>query len=274
MATPTVLILGAGASSDFEFPLGKGLLNSVCALCETRSPSLLEQGFTEEDVVTFGESLSRSGYTSVDWFLEEHPQFLELGRVAVAAALIPYEKPDKLFPPQARSDHWYEDLVNTFWSDDDGSLVLGNHITILTFNYDRSLEYYLRTVVETRRSLKPSTQLGVTGPDRVIVSQGPTIVYLHGRLGHLDQSARHRDYSPDTSKDRVRLAAAGLKLISEADGNALAFTMARDAIRGAERTFFLGFGFHPKSVERLADFSDDTLIGPIRWGSLIFTPER
>jgi hypothetical protein len=39
------------------------------------------------------------------------------------------------------------------WSDDDCSYVMGNSITMVTFNYDRALEYYLRTVAETRTGL-------------------------------------------------------------------------------------------------------------------------
>ena len=48
---------------------------------------------------------------------------------------------DNLFPPRAPSDHWYALLANQL---EIGTDRFGeNKLSIVTFNYDRSLEHYL-----------------------------------------------------------------------------------------------------------------------------------
>ena len=174
----------------------------------------------------------------------------------------------KHIEPGAPQKHWYEDFFNRFWSDDDGSLVQAKRITVLTFNYDRSFEFYLRTVATVRRKFTPSTAaMDLVRPHRVIVSQGPTIIHLHGQLGRLAGSTRLREYSPEGSVDSRRIAAAGLHLLSDANPDSREFVMARKAIRECNRLYFLGFGFHPKSVELLCDFAGDSMQGKIVSGT-------
>lgn len=261
MAGPkTVLVLGAGASADYGFPLGRGLRDLVCKLLEENPGPVLEQGFSAEEVMSFSHALSRSGYTSVDWFLEKHVEFLEIGRASIAAALIPFEEQARLFPYRAPSTHWYEVFFNKMWSGEDCSLVDGNHITVLTFNYDRSLEFYLSKVAATRSGLtSEATLLRIEGPHRTVVAQGPTIIHLHGQLGAL-QGPDPRPYMPDLNAEMVAKAAQGLQLLTEANPDSQEFQMGRSAIDECERLYFLGFGFHPLSVQRLADLSNDDLM--------------
>jgi hypothetical protein len=257
----TVLVLGAGASADYGFPLGRDLRDIVCSRCASPPEAMLEHGFSKADFSVFGGALAHSGYTSVDWFLEKHPEFISIGRIAIATSLIPFENPEKLFPPHGPKTHWYEDLCNLMWSDDDCSYLLGNSITMLTFNYDRSLEYYLRTVAETRTGLTAgAATLEVHGPHRIVVAQGPTMIHLHGQLGQLAGAEDVRTYTQSLSPEHIGLAAASLRLLSEADEESPEFLMARNAICKCERLYFLGFGFHPKSVQRLCNFSDDKLM--------------
>ncbi len=257
----TVLVLGAGASHDFGFPLGRGLRDIVCRLTSTKTAALSSCGFSQGEIRDFGDALSRSGYASVDWFLERHPDLIPIGRAAIAAALIPFENPHRLFPPNAPDAHWYEDLFNTLWSEEDSSLVFGRNLTILTFNYDRSLEYYLRTVAEVRMARRSAGVVAfeVRGPHRLAVAQGPTIVHLHGHLGNLPGLENSRPYGPVESAENVRIAAASLQLLSDARPDSEEFKIARSAIEAADRILFLGFGFHPKSVERLGDFASPAM---------------
>jgi hypothetical protein len=260
-ALGTVLVLGAGASTDYGFPLGRGLRDMVCRNCASPHKAMLEHGFSKADFSVFGEALAHSGYTSVDWFLERHPTFIPIGKIAIATSLIPFENPERLFPPNGPERHWYEDLCNLMWADDDCSYRSGNRITVLTFNYDRSLEYYLRTVADTRAGLTAgAATLEVHGRHRIVVAQGPTIIHLHGQLGQLTGAENVRAYTQRLSPEHIGLAAASLRLLSEADEESPEFVMAREAIRQNEQLYFLGFGFHFKSVERLCKFSDDKVM--------------
>ena len=147
------------------------------------------------------------------------------------------------------------------WSVDDRSLLPGKDVTILTTNYDRSLEHYLTSVATMRGHLTPNTAtFGVVGPHRTVVAQGPTIIHLYGQLGYLQGKTGVRDYSTKCDADTVRIAAHGLRTLSDADVGSPAFSIAREAIRNSTKVFFLGFGFHRQTVERLFDFTNKKVL--------------
>lgn len=249
----TVLVLGAGASKDYGFPLGRELRDDVCQVCRSHTPTLCRiTGFTAEQFVEFGQRLERSGYTSVDWYLEMNPDDMPIGRKAIAAALTHYEQPTKLFPGPA--DHWYETVFNRWWADDEKTLARGRRVTILTFNYDRSLELYLSTVVGTRTGQVPSDAIvRIKGADHVVVADGPEIIHLHGQL--------RGEYSNTWTTER--LDDEGLLLLSSADHGSAEFERGRAAISRCRSLYFLGFGFNPKSMNRLGDFTDASVVSGI-----------
>src|SRR5438309_11429609 len=96
----TTLILGAGASPPFNNPLlGGRLYSEVCAELRNHDSQffnlLRECGFSDDDLAGFRHALFHSGKTSIDAFLEgraeDNAQFVEIGKVAIAARLIPLE---------------------------------------------------------------------------------------------------------------------------------------------------------------------------------------
>src|SRR5258708_39292317 len=97
--TPTVLGLGAGASKPFGFPTGQELLKIITHQLlfftpeqTTLGQTLLACGFSEPDISRFAGALHLSQRSSVDAFLEFRSEFVEVGKAAMIAALIPYEK--------------------------------------------------------------------------------------------------------------------------------------------------------------------------------------
>jgi hypothetical protein len=206
-------------------------------------------GFTSNQFEEFGQRLAQSGYTSVDWYLEVNPEDMPIGRTAITAALTYYEDPKKLFP--GPENHWYETVANRWWSDKERSLAAGSHVTILTFNYDRSLEFYLSTIVgnRTKQEAEAAT-MRIRGADQVVIAEGPTIIHLHGKL--------RGTYSSTWSKER--LDANGLLLLSSADQGLAEFERGRAAIKACRTLYFLGFGFNPKSISRLGDFTDASVV--------------
>ena len=181
----------------------------------------------------------------MDLFLEDRPEFAAVGKAAIAAALIPFEDPDKLFPPNAPREHWYELLVNTL-DKGPGSLPK-NAVSIVTFNYDRSLEHYLYTVLTTRRR-----------NDAAALEEMSSIpiIHVHGSLGGLSAlTSDGRPYSPDLDPETVRHSASRIIVVGEASGDTPEFEEARRRLEHAERIVFLGFGFHEASVRRLGVFN-------------------
>jgi hypothetical protein len=139
-----VLVLGAGASKTYKFPLARRLVQTACEFNWTGEYQQLERcGLDAASCVAFVTRLRRSGTTSIDQYLEYEVDgdVVLLGKKIIAFLLAQHESVSALTHP-GREGHWYELLTNcligrtldTFPERD---------IAIVTFNYERSLDYYL-----------------------------------------------------------------------------------------------------------------------------------
>lgn len=243
--SPTTLILGAGASAPFRFPTGYGLLREVIARLDPARSSTFQEylGWLEygtADISKFRNALQKCGKTSVDAFLEHRSEFIPIGKAAIAATLIGFENENELFQRDGKS--WYEYLFNqlntTF--DDFGK----NKLSILTFNYDRSLEHFLLS------SLKHTYDKS-DGECAKKLREIP-IVHLHGLIGNLSGfGGLFRNYDTEINPTTLRIAADGIKIVHEGIENDPQFEYAQRILSESQRICFLGFGFHPLNVKRL-----------------------
>ena len=241
---PTVFILGAGASLPYGFPLGRGLRDRVCALGGKARELIGEAGYDLAQYDEFQQRLRYSAYTSVDWFLEDYPEYIEVGKSLIAGSLIPFENEEKLFPPGSPTDHWYELLLNTM--DTPRGSFAHNKLSIITFNYDRSLEHYMFRALTVRSCSEEKALDALSSLE---------VVHVHGTLGEFYPASRTgRRYYPNWSSEEIRAAADQIIIIGEASGSTEEFEKARVLLRDAQRIDFLGFGFHLESVQRLAIF--------------------
>src|SRR5260370_29716698 len=139
----TVLVLGAGASMPFGFPSGQGLLDLIVK--QAPSPrsvlgkNLLRCGISQDELQKFSKALQYANPISVDAFLEYRQEWIKVGKLAIAAALIPFEDESRLF---ADGD-WYKYLFNALRApfEDFGK----NKLAVITYNYDRSFQFYFLT---------------------------------------------------------------------------------------------------------------------------------
>jgi hypothetical protein len=240
---PVVLVLGAGASQPFGFPSGHELLRAIVeatkhpqqtdigkVLCETWGVSYIGE---------FSNALRLSGRNSVDAFLENRTDFMEIGKVAIAAALRPFEKPYQVFD----TGDWYRYLFNLLSGPGAFENFARNKIAIITFNYDRSLEFYLL------ESLKNSFQK--KAEEREALFCKIPIIHVYGQLGSLLGS----DPVPFTGTldepRRVNFISRQIKIIHESEDNTEEFVAAREYLNNAEVVCFLGFGYHERNVQRL-----------------------
>jgi hypothetical protein len=197
-------------------------------------------GFPGNLLADFGKALSFSGMSSVDAFLEHRREFIEVGKVAIAQALIPCEVEENLFYPlQGR---WYqyvfERMSTTFNEFQD------NKISVLTFNYDRSLEHFLVTAIKHKFGKSESESASKLNALRII--------HLHGQLGLLPwQGEDGRAYEPVTDEVFVKNAARQIKIVSEDMSGAPQFAAAHEILRSAVKIIFLGFGYNPTNLKRL-----------------------
>ena len=250
---PTVLVLGAGASAEHGFPCGIQFRNRVCQLADDEEfLRLMDARLDRDRALDFLERLVHSEIGSPDRFLELYPDYIEIGKIAIAYVLGNCESDEQVFNTTRQNPPWYEVLIGAleFDAEDYGE----NDLTILTFNYDRSLEYYLWRVIEARYRHNESKVLQLW-------NNRPNIIHLHGNLGEFDPfDDLTRQYIPingdyDPSY-QLGIAAEGVEIIHEVNAATAKFDEAEEALRRARRIYFLGFAFDNRNVNRLRVFED------------------
>jgi len=241
----TVLILGAGASEPFGFPIGIDLSNAVYTLLQPNTQqfqSLTRFGIPAEQLLNFRDTFYYSGKNSLDAFLEHRTDLIPIGKAVTAEILIGKEHSWQLFRFDNRN--WLRYLYNNMNTsfDEFGA----NKLSIVTFNYDRTVEHFLFT------SLKNSYDKSDDECAKAI--SAIPIIHLHGSLGRLPwQGNPSRSYEPITNESALTVAASSIKIIHEdiSDGRDRDFERAKELLAKAEQVRCLGFGYNSINMERL-----------------------
>ncbi len=257
----TVLVLGAGASVPFGFPTGQGLKDKICDLLGLGAThgALTQLGFTSVVINDFRQALIKSPLSSVDAFLEQRGEFECVGKAAIAAALLPCERTIRLFDywiekrkeekgkdSSEKEGNWYDQLFDAISTKFDE--LNPEKLSIITFNYDRSLEHYLFTGLRNT--------YGKTNEECAEKLSVIRIIHVYGSLGSLQwqvPNALSVEYDSRATAEIIKIAMENIKIIPEdEDVKEIAeFKEARQLLKSAERVYFLGFGYHPMNLKRL-----------------------
>ena len=248
--TPTVFILGAGASMPYGFPSGAELAAHICQAGSDLQPFGVSQKENDEFVI----ELRNSGQSSVDAFLEHRPEFLHVGKVAIAYHLIQREDSLELL---SRNRDWYTWLLNKMTVGTPFREFKNNRVFLITFNYDRSLEQFLFSRL---CSLYGKSQENVASA----LNDLP-FVHLHGRMGYLPwqskEEAKTRAYTAAIKPEAVAVAAEGIKVITENFDGSEELGQAQQLMKDAERIAILGFGYNVVNMARLQVPLSKTVLG-------------
>lgn len=239
----TVLILGAGASMHLNYPSGKKLKNEIVTGLAKDSPmfeALYEILQDVRPLVALRDGLKLSGLQSIDEFLEHRPELIPAGKLAIAYDLIPREYENELFKDE---DNWYYHLfknLNTSFES-----FAENKLTVITFNYDRSLEQYLFIALKNA--------YGKDENDVSKVLSKLNFVHVHGQLGYLpwQKIEGARAYNSTLDRNYIESSSKQIKIIHDDMEQSAEFANAKKAISLAKRIVFLGFGYHHKNMDRL-----------------------
>jgi hypothetical protein len=188
---------------------------------------------------------------SIDAFLEHRPEFLNAGKIGIALSLLSKENPDAFNGFEIRDQGIYHFLYNSLtasWEE-----FKENKLTVVTFNYDRSFEYFLFSAL--KHSYNKSDK-------EIFEAIRNTIIHVHGSLGPFPwQASGGSDYYPlfrqgkgiptQERVKRIEAASKNIVIVSEAQPNSMEFERATNYIREAERVYFLGFGYYRVNLERL-----------------------
>ena len=208
----------------------------------------LQCGIEREIIKDFNTALLLSQPPSIDTFLEHRPEFTWAGKLAIAMSLIKCEVERKLNDSERRRDGIYHFLWTQLiapWEE-----FRNNKLTIITFNYDRSLEHFIFTVI---KNLYGKSDDSVAE----LMTHFP-IIHVHGSLGPLPwQQTGGRPYLPiqinianETIK-QLEAASEKILIVSEEEKSTNEFSRAFEYLKSARRIYFLGFGYHTTNLKKL-----------------------
>ncbi|NQT11700.1 MAG: hypothetical protein HQ582_03055 [Planctomycetes bacterium] len=253
----TVIITGAGASKEYGYPLGSELRQQVASTLRHKPfrPLLQEQGYDESFIDEFDDLLHYStAHETIDSLLEHHPRFRDIGCLAIAYNLLPKGAHATVFPARG----WYRRLFDELALQEDSPRP-GN-TTILTLNYEQSLQYYLQHAYlydcsEVHYSLAKKNIGNIT------------YIYAHGTLGEFPK----RQLSEQDRGTIAVDAAKRMKIVSDQVDGTEPMRGAAEAIDQANNIVFLGFGYEMETMRRLVGASATS--GKNFFGTVLGLPE-
>lgn len=298
---PTVFVFGAGLSSHYGFPLGKTLIEEICdelssekltdldsenssanlarliykALCtdfvkkHSNNPQIIPVGNLQTQMRDLENRLRHSSSSSIDSFLAANPELQDVGKAAIAAIISKYENESALFP--TRRESGAVKTLNPYsiiWNQlRDGitnlSDLIYNNVAFITFNYDRSWEYFISTAID---SFFPENKNIIGHEEKrkeilnsVLRKFFP--IHIYGKLGNLpiyprDTNAYAAPYAP-LAKQRSDHIAQCISTIHTIDGISETSRQNTDSlpiqeiIRDSKVLYFLGFGYSQSNLKKL-----------------------
>lgn len=234
----TVFFLGAGSSNPYGLPLGTSLQKEMAA--NSNSPILVKSGFSNEERDDFNEALRYNKYNTIDEFLEKKTRFRKIGSYTIALTILSRENNDKLFLQR----DWYGGLFDSL--DFEREIPNIKNLSIVTLNYDRSLEHFLSS------SIEHNCYDGTIDLSRTMLSF-IKIFHPHGNIGNLTEveyGAKNLDLK------LLKVASNNIRITSDDLSKTTDFKNSIIALRKAKNIIFLGFGYD-KNV--LIKYFNDTI---------------
>jgi len=272
----TVFVLGAGASCPYGYPSGKHLREYICLptnIPSAKAEALDEAIGSKSGFGDFRKKFEKSSTKSIDLFMARNPKLAPVGKCIIAFEIFNAEH-RSLFREQAewvqemrrsqmsestreqylakkdfQGGIWYEYLFDRLTAglarNDDLPDFSEGKVAFITFNYDRSLEYFLYESFHNSFTEIPESQI-------VQSLKGLRILHIYGQIAPLkwQDSAQGVDYRPPINASLLSNASSYIRTIYEEQQNP-ELTEAHELLKTAERIFFLGFGYAPENMDVL-----------------------
>lgn len=241
-------ILGAGASAAYGYPVSSALRNEICREIGHKNKLFRDlkdyTGKSDADINIFREQFFYSNNSSIDLFLSQHPEHMEIGKAAIIFKLSQNESRGSLGEVE---DNWFQYIAKNFIDYDHSvNSFKRDKIRFISFNYDRSLEELLYCYV--RHSYYPWSLTDERNKEAVNLVKRIPIVHVYGRFDFLHwEKDGARVYG-----DQERLSGCYEGIASEIElmrneeiGDSLGKRLktATEYIGDSDFLVFLGFGF-------------------------------
>jgi hypothetical protein len=232
-----VLVLGAGASSHYNFPVASALVDQAIRWRGSQAVVDMYQPNTPL-IEEFAGQLQRSGCTSIDQYVSSitREPLRQIGKQLIALLLSYQEVDSRLYERSA--GHWYERVANKLIVPGQLDRFPAYDIGVITFNYDRSFERYLLTALLTRfRDHHPPAAI-------IEAFRRLPLIHIYGSLGDLPELGTDdkpsRPYGPILDAAVLGQAVGSMQLLGEGRPDDPKSGSARVACEPSRRCRLLG----------------------------------
>ena len=251
-----VLILGAGASAPYNFPTAAALKRIICNSFDNvwesfvwdKTQTPFTQDYVEEQkniAKKFTNDFRKFEHDSIDLFLDIFKEYADIGKKAIFLTILDSEKKSMM---KGRIQDWYTELFRRMIGTSGNYFKLSeNNLTIITFNYDRSIENYLYNIF-----MDFSNSLNII--EKIEELNKIKIYHVYGKLADLPWQGDDNplDYGQKINMAQLNRGKDNIKTIFERKENAETINTIINSIQSAKKIYFLGFGFAQENVEMLS----------------------
>lgn len=257
----TVVVLGAGASYSYGFPLGSELYDKIhngeyqrlykefldnTPLDENRKKRYIEQSNN------LAYHVKHATNKSIDYFLSNNLSFLDRGKEAIALIMLKCEAESKNIIVNRNCD-WITILFQVCID----NLRYGHEypedkISFITFNYDRSLEYFIYQKMINSFAEESTFELEKT-------IKKIDIYHVYGKIGEIEwqyiKSQKELGYGWDYRHILLESIRKEIQIMHIERFGQKQDQIAK-LIESADRIYFLGFAYDPNNLHAI-DFVNE-----------------
>ncbi|MDB6157769.1 MAG: hypothetical protein JWO04_1475 [Gammaproteobacteria bacterium] len=237
ITVPTTLVLGAGASKPYGYPLGEELVAGIAQNKFELVNNLLQLNFEGDVIEEFRRSLIESGLGSIDAYLGRVSRHGKVGKSALAHQMLHYDSGAANF-----STNWLGYLWRLIVEDVNKPEDLKeNKLSIVTFNYDTSVDRFFVNAI--RSTFDIATQQACEYAKII------PIVHVYGSLPTEQTLQRVAPTTPSLAA--IRTTADRLIVLHEGEVDSDELVEARQFLINSKIRVFLGFGYLKENATRL-----------------------
>ena len=271
----TVLVLGAGASSEAALPVGSELKLTIANMVRFsfKDDNLVSGDFRlihafQQHCRRLGKGPNLMEYihagrriaeampldSSIDSFIDKQSgdALIELcGKLAIVQAILDAERKSRLFVDNTKSNKtlnheklsntWYYKFAQLLACDKDQVKDRFGRVAFIIFNYDRTLEHFLFNA--------PQIYYGIQQKEAAELMQPLKVSHPYGIVGRLPwQDEKGAAAFGDNEPEDLSALAGQIKTFGETSREEETAEM-RQVLNQSKIVVFLGFAFHPQNMK-------------------------
>ncbi|SDP39963.1 hypothetical protein SAMN04488061_2856 [Filomicrobium insigne] len=277
---PTVFIIGAGASKEINLPLGSELTKRISSSLNFNSNSFdhltsgdkcifqaaeikqnLDKSNRIHPYLEAGRKISQGMIQaiSIDNFLHAHaddPKIVWMGKLAIAQCILKAERSSHLSAQGSQQpltelskveDTWLYVFFNMLHEEIKKTSLekIFENISIVTFNYDRAIEHFLKISLVNYYNIKMS--------DAVHLVSQLRIEHPYGQVGHLPWQSNENsvEYGKEVDGALLHNIASQIRTFTERENDEM-IVRTRELIKRAEVVVFLGFSYGRMNMDLIS----------------------